>query len=94
MSVLAETAVPFLPRGVRLHWCKVRGGWFLLAPERAVKMDQIGAAILGAVDGERSLAGVVDKLAEDFKAPRDRVATDTAKFLTDLRNRRMVEVRA
>ncbi|MEO0994639.1 MAG: PqqD family peptide modification chaperone, partial [Pseudomonadota bacterium] len=42
------------------------------------------AAFLGAVDGERSLAGVVDKLAEDFKAPRDRVATDTAKFLTDL----------
>lgn len=91
---MPDTAVPFLPRGVRLHWCDVRKGWFLLAPERAVKMDQIGAAILGALDGERTLAGVVDKLCEDFNAPRERVAGDTAKFLTDLRNRRMVELRA
>ena len=48
--------VPYLPRGVRLHECKIRKGWFLLAPERALKMDQIGAAILAAVDGVRSLS--------------------------------------
>lgn len=94
MTGIDDTDVPFLPRGVRVHWCDVRKGWYLLAPERAVKMDQVAAAILGATDGERTFAGVVDKLAEDFKAPRDQIAGDARKFLTDLVNRRMVEVRA
>ena len=93
MTTLTETGVPFLPRGVRLHHCEVRKGWYLLAPERAVKMNDIGVAILNVVDGERDFAGVVDKLASDFNAPRDRIATDAGKFLTDLVNRRMVEVR-
>ena len=94
MSNLTDRSVPFLPRGVRVHWCKVREGWFLLAPERAVKMDQVAAAILGAIDGERDFAAVVDRLAADFKAPRDRIAEDAHKFLADLMARRMVEVRA
>ena len=91
---IGQGDIPVLPRGVRLHHCEVRKGWFLLAPERAVKMDQIGAAILQAVDGVRTLDGVVDKLASDFNAPRDRIAQDAGKFLVDLVNRRMVEVRA
>ena len=93
MTGIPETATPFLPRGVRLHHCEIRKGWYLLAPERAVKMDGIGVAILNVVDGERDFAGVVDKLASDFNAPRDRIATDAGKFLVDLMNRRMVEVR-
>ncbi|MFK7942729.1 MAG: pyrroloquinoline quinone biosynthesis peptide chaperone PqqD [Paracoccaceae bacterium] len=93
MTGLTDAGVPFLPRGVRLHHCEVREGWYLLAPERAVKMNDIGVAILNVLDGERSFEAVVDKLATDFKAPRDRIATDAGKFLTDLMNRRMVEVR-
>ena len=69
------------------------GGNPLLAPERAVKMDQVAAAILGTVDGERSFEQVVDKLAADFKAPREQIARDAGNFLTDLINKRMVEVR-
>ena len=88
-----EAAIPFLPIGVRVHWCDVRQGHYLLAPERAVKMDQVAAAILGAVDGERPFGAVVDKLATDFKAPREQIAKDAGKFLVDLMNRRMVEVR-
>lgn len=91
MAIGAED-VPYLPRGVRLHECKIRKGWFLLAPERALKMDQIGAAILGAVDGIRSLDGVVGKLAEDFKAPREQISGDVVKFLEDLRLKRMLEI--
>ena len=41
--------VPVLPRGVRVHRCEVRQAWLLLAPERAVKLDQVGAAILQAL---------------------------------------------
>ena len=91
---LEETQVPFLPRGVRVHQCQVRQGWFLLAPERAVKLDQIGVAILGAVDGTRSLQDVVAKLASDFNAPPKQISGDVLRFLDDLLNRRMLEVRS
>ena len=86
-------AVPVLPRGVRVHRCAVRQAWLLLAPERAVKLDQVGAAILQAVDGERDFDGVVGHLSSAFNAPREQIAKDAGAFLTDLMNRRMVEVR-
>lgn len=85
--------IPFLPRGVRVKECKVRKGWFLLAPERAVKLDQVGAHILGALDGQRDFAGVVAHLAAKFDAPVERIEVDAGKFLTDMVNRRMVEAR-
>ena len=91
--MIEPSAVPYLPRGVRVHWCDVRKAWLLLAPERAVKMDQVAASILQALDGERDFAGVVDHLSETFKAPREQIEGDARKFLTDLVNRRMVEVR-
>ncbi len=93
-AAITEEVTPYLPRGVRLHHCSVRAGWFLLAPERALKMDAIGVAILNAVDGTRSFGAIVDKLASDFKAPRERVAADAGKFLRDLADRRMVEVKS
>jgi len=93
VSVIANEAVPFLPRGVRMHWCDVRKGWYLLAPERAVKMDKVAAAILEAADGARTLAALIDKLAVDFAAPRAQIEGDVRKFLSDLIDRRMVEVR-
>ncbi len=93
MTGIAKNQTPFLPRGVRLHHCDIRKGWYLLAPERAVKMNDIGVAILNVVDGERDFASVVDKLAQDFNAPQDRIAMDAGKFLGDLVNRRMVELR-
>jgi len=83
-----------LPRGVRTHWCHVRESWFLLAPERAVKLNRVGAAILERVDGTRDLAAIVNDLAAAFDAPQDRVATDVGQFLAELRARRMLEVRA
>lgn len=93
MTDLADSDVPFLPRGVRIKRCDVRDGWFLLAPERAVKLDQVAAAILGTLDGVRDFSSVVSKLAEDFKAPHEQIATDARAFLIDMMNRRMVEAR-
>ncbi|MBY8975668.1 pyrroloquinoline quinone biosynthesis peptide chaperone PqqD [Rhodobacteraceae bacterium NNCM2] len=93
MKQLADTDIPFMPRGVRLRRCEVRQGWYLLAPERAVKLDQVAAAILGTLDGERDFSAVTNKLAQDFKAPPEQIAKDARAFLVDLMNRRMVEVR-
>lgn len=89
---LRPTDVPLLPRGVRLKRCKVRDAWFLLAPERALKLDAIGIAILGAVDGERDFDAVVSRLEEDFKAPRDRIMEDVQNFLAYLIGNRMVDI--
>jgi pyrroloquinoline quinone biosynthesis protein D len=88
----ADGERPFLPRGVRLRFCPVRQAWFLLAPERAMRLDAPGAAILQAVDGERSFAQIVEKLAGDFAAPAERIAADARGFLGALHARRMVEV--
>ncbi|MEM0922073.1 MAG: pyrroloquinoline quinone biosynthesis peptide chaperone PqqD [Pseudomonadota bacterium] len=93
MTDLADSDVPYLPRGVRLKHCKVRQGWYLLAPERAVKLDQVAAAILGTLDGARSFTAVVDRLASDFNAPRGEIAKDAREFLIGMMNRRMVEAR-
>lgn len=90
---IADAAAPFLPRGVRLRWCPVRGAWFLLGPERALKLDAAGSAILKALDRERRFADVVAALAADFAAPPERIAADARRFLTALIDRRLVEVR-
>jgi len=90
---LDADAVPVMPRGVRLRWCPIREDWFLLAPERAVKLDPVGAAILEALSPDRTFAGVVAHLAARFDAPEARIAADASAFLTQMLHRRMVEIR-
>ncbi|MGF1552194.1 MAG: pyrroloquinoline quinone biosynthesis peptide chaperone PqqD [Paracoccaceae bacterium] len=90
---LDGAAVPFLPRGVRLRYCGIREAWFLLAPERAVRLDPVAAAILQALDGTRDVDAVVAHLAETYQAPRERIGADVRAFLTDLNARWMVSFR-
>ncbi|WP_299672032.1 pyrroloquinoline quinone biosynthesis peptide chaperone PqqD [uncultured Roseobacter sp.] len=84
--------IPALPRGVRLHRDRVRGTWVLLAPERAVTLDQIGHAILSEVDGHRSFGEITQALADRYSAPVEQIRDDSASFLTALRNRRFLDV--
>ncbi len=92
MSPVAEASVPRLPRGVRLHRDRVREAWVLLAPERVLKLDPVGLAILERVDGERSLGAIVDDLAAAYSAPREQIAGDAGRFLDGLAARRMVDL--
>ena len=87
-----ETMTPRLLSGVRTKYDKVRENWVLLAPERAIKLDQIGAAILAETDGSRSLGDILDVLAQKYNAPREQISGDVIKFLGSLRDRRMLEV--
>jgi len=84
--------IPKLPRGVRLHWDRVREVWVLLAPERAITLDAVGHAILSAVDGDRSFGQITAALAEQYNAPQDEIAKDSAGFLGALRDRRFIEL--
>ena len=80
-------------RGVRPHFDKVRGVWLLLAPERALKLDDIGRAILDQVDGKRTFAEITKILADKYDAPVDRISGDARTYLSGLMARRFVEAR-
>ena len=89
---LPDTAVPRLPRGVRTKFDSVRGTHMLLAPERAVRLDPIAAAILAETDGARRFEEVVAVLAAKYSAPAERIAEEARRFLVDLMDKRMLEV--
>jgi len=94
MSIeLKDTDRPVILRGVRPHFDKVRNVWLLLAPERALKLDDIGRAILEEVDGKRTFSEITTILAKKYNAPLDRISGDARVYLTGLMARRMVEAR-
>ena len=86
-----DTAVPRLPRGVRLHRDEARGGWVLLAPERILRPDAVAIEILNRIDGRASVAQIVDSLAVAFTAARERIDADVRGFLGDLAEKGFVE---
>ena len=92
--VIPLSARPALLRGVRVHRDEVRGVWALLAPERVLKLDDIAAAILSEIDGEKSFGAVVAALAAKYQAPEDRIAADASRLIHTLCDRVMAEVRA
>ena len=85
-------AKPRLPRGVRLTHSEAQGGWVLLAPERIFKADAIAVEILKRCTGEATFAGIVDDLAANFKAPRERIETDIANLLRSLADKKLLEL--
>ena len=93
LIAITEADTPFLPRGVRTKFDSVRDMWVLLAPDRAVKLDPIGAAILAEVDGIRTLNEIAGGLAAKYNAPVDQIKKDAGAFLISLIERRMVELR-
>ena len=50
MRSLETQEVPRLPRGVKLHFDKVRGKHVLLAPGRAFALDDVAFAVVELID--------------------------------------------
>jgi len=90
--LLTLDACPRLPRGVRLVHNEAQGGWVLLAPERVFKADPIAAEVVKRCTGERTLAAIVDDLANTFGAPRERVLADVTALLQGLVDKKLVEL--
>jgi pyrroloquinoline quinone biosynthesis protein D len=81
---VSETSRPKLPRHARLKFDETRQVWVILAPERVLAPDEIAVEVLQLCDGVRSIAEMVDQLAEKYAAPRDAIATDVIAMLQDL----------
>ena len=88
---MTAAKVPVMPRGVRCHFDRVRDSQVLLGPERALMLDQTGHAILGAVDGARSLSDIAGHLAEIYNAPKDVIQGDVIEFLDNLAEQRLID---
>lgn len=84
--------VPFLPRGVRTQFDKLRQVEVLLGPERVLILDQVGVAVLERLDGTTSLRGISQALSGVYDAPLDVIEPDVIAFVQDLREKGMVHV--
>lgn len=89
---MREVDIPLLPRGVRLHFDRVRNTNVLLGPERTLVLDEISNAILAEVDGSCSLKSISGKLAERYGAPQVTVLRDVQEFLQGLLEKRLVDL--
>ena len=87
---MSDYRIPILPRGVRLHFDKVRGKNVLLAPERTLFLDQTGYAILSQVDGKRSISEIARHLAALYDAPEAAIASDIDEFIGDLADSQVI----
>ncbi len=81
-----------LARGVRLHDDEARHQTVLLAPERAVALDEIAVAIVKALNGHRNLEVIADDFARQFEAPKEQVLQDVLSFIREFTKRRMLEI--
>jgi len=92
VTVTAQT-VAKLARGVRLREDPVRGQTVLLAPERALALDEIAVMIVKALDGERDLDAIAQEFSVKFEAPKERILTDVIAFVVEFSKRRMLELK-
>ncbi len=90
-AVITSDSVPRLPRGVRLRFDEARNNWTLLAPERVLKLDEIAAEILKRVNGEASVAAIVEDLVKAYQADPVQVARDVTELLQTIADKRMLE---
>ena len=90
-AALDTSAVPVLPRGVRMQADRVRGGTVLLGPERVLLLDEIGVAILTRVDGRTAIGAISADLARTYDAPEEAIRGDVIEYLSDLAGKRLVE---
>jgi pyrroloquinoline quinone biosynthesis protein D len=81
---VSETSRPLLPRHAKLKFDETRQRWVILAPERVLAPDEIAVEVLQLCDGVRSVATLIDQLAEKYAAPREAIGADVIAMLQDL----------
>ncbi|MEM1198177.1 MAG: pyrroloquinoline quinone biosynthesis peptide chaperone PqqD [Pseudomonadota bacterium] len=87
---LRSDSQPALPAHVRLQFDELRGKWVVLAPERVLWPDDVSVDIIKLCDGSRTLDQIVDKLADDYGAPRAEISADVSEFLQGWADQRLL----
>ena len=83
-----------LGRGIRLKHDSGRDAWTLMAPERVIVLDEIAHEVINEiVASDGALAGVIDRLAERFDAPRDEIAADVIEMLQPFVDKQLLRIR-
>ncbi len=90
-ALIGPFSIVKLSRGVRLREDNVRNQMVLLAPERAIALDEIALAIVQALDGHKTLDDIASDFAQKFEAPKEQVLGDILSFVREFANRRMLE---
>ena len=88
--LIDEDSVPKLPVHVKLRFNEQREQWVVLAPERLLVPDETSLEILQHCDGEVSVSGIVDVLAEKYDAPRETIGKDVIELLQGLADKGFV----
>jgi pyrroloquinoline quinone biosynthesis protein D len=66
VSLIDRQQSPALRRGFRLQWEPRQACHVLLYPEGMIKLNASAGQILDLVDGQRSVAAIIDRLSESF----------------------------
>ncbi|MDR7284294.1 pyrroloquinoline quinone biosynthesis protein D [Pseudomonas corrugata] len=66
MSLINRELLPSLRQGFRLQWEPRQNCHVLLYPEGMIKLNASAGQILGLVDGQRSVAAIIEQLAANF----------------------------
>jgi pyrroloquinoline quinone biosynthesis protein D len=80
---------PVLARKARMRYEEVRQTDLLLLPERVVKLNPTGAAILRLCDGQRTVREIVQELESQFG--RAGLENDVLEFLNNVSAQGWVE---
>ena len=83
---------PRLAPRARLRWDEVEKRYMLVFPEAALMLNETAPEILKLCDGEHTIEGIVDSLAQRFAGiDRKTIEEDVTTFLARIRARGLLE---
>ena len=85
------SAQPRLARGVRLQADSKTGNRVLLFPEGVLELNETAQEIVSRCDG-RTVAAIVQALAEEYDADPKMLGADVRDTLADLQQRKLIEL--
>ncbi len=89
--MIAGSAQPRLPRGVRLQADAAPGKSVLLFPEGVLELNETAREILTRCDG-RTVGEIIRALAEEYEVDPETLAADVRETLADLQQRKLIEL--
>lgn len=85
--------VPKLAKKARLKLDRHANKTMIIYPERGLELNDTAAEIAKKCDGTRSVAAITDELSREHEgAPREVVERDVIAFVSELRDKGLLEI--